>query len=101
MVIRVCAAFEFSAMLYSIGRCNPSWITLGWGKACEFYPKWLNHNYMKTYRLVTKTGVLMVKAETATVGDGNKIIFFWEGETVVAAFNVDEIVGFVQVDYIG
>jgi hypothetical protein len=56
---------------------------------------------MKTYRVVTKSAVLMVKAETATVGDGNKIIFFWEGESVVAAFNVDEIIGFVQVENIG
>jgi len=56
---------------------------------------------MKTYRVVTKSAVLMVKADVVTVGDGNKIIFFWEKEDVIAAFNVDEIVGFVQVENIG
>ena len=56
---------------------------------------------MNTYRVMTISTSLSVKAETATVGDGNKIIFFWEGETVVAAFNVDEIVGFVQVENMG
>lgn len=56
---------------------------------------------MKTYRVMTKSTSLSIKAETATVGDGSKIIFFWEGETVVAAFNVDEIVGFVQVENMG
>jgi hypothetical protein len=56
---------------------------------------------MKTYRVLTKNSALTIKAETATVGDGNKIIFFWEGETVIAAFNVDEIVGFVQVENLG
>ncbi|MGH7972867.1 MAG: hypothetical protein ACREIC_29485 [Limisphaerales bacterium] len=53
---------------------------------------------MKTYRVLTKTGVVLVKADSATVGDANKLIFFWENEIVIAAFNVDEICGFVQVD---
>jgi hypothetical protein len=56
---------------------------------------------MKTYRVMAKNDVIMVKADTVTVGDGNKIIFFWEKESVIAAFNVDEIYGFVQVENIG
>ncbi len=53
---------------------------------------------MKTYRVITKTEVILVKADSATVGDANKLIFFWDNEVLIAAFNVDEIYGFVQVD---
>jgi hypothetical protein len=56
---------------------------------------------MKTYRVITKTEVILVKADSATIGDANKLIFFWDNEVLIAAFNVDEIYGFIQVDNLG
>jgi hypothetical protein len=57
---------------------------------------------MKTYRIMLKGGgVAVVKAEEQSMGEGDRVLYFWQGGKVVSAFNMNEIVGFIQAENIG
>jgi hypothetical protein len=57
---------------------------------------------MKTYRIILKGGgVALVKAEEQSMGEGDRVLYFWQNDKVVSAFNMNEIVGFIQVENIG
>jgi len=57
---------------------------------------------MNTYRIMLKSGgAAVIKADEQSMGDGDRVLYFWQGEKVVAAFNMNEIVGFVQTENIG
>ena len=43
----------------------------------------------------------MVKADDQSVAEGGRILYFWEGEKVVSAFNMEEIVGFIKAENVG
>jgi hypothetical protein len=51
---------------------------------------------VKNYRIILKSGsAAMVKADEQSMGDADRVLYFWQDEKVVAAFNMNEIVGFV------
>jgi len=56
---------------------------------------------MKSFRVIFKGGgVLVVKAAEQTMSEGDRVLYFWENDKVVAGFNMGEIVGFSQVENI-
>ena len=56
---------------------------------------------MKTYRIILKSGSLVVvKAQEQTMGENDRVLYLWQDDKVVAAFNMNEIVGCVQADNI-
>jgi hypothetical protein len=47
---------------------------------------------MKSYRVILKGGgVLVIKAAEQTMGEGDRVLYFWENDKVVAGFNMNEI----------
>jgi hypothetical protein len=57
---------------------------------------------MRTYQIITKTGTFLVKADNFTVVGSDKVLYFHIRATAtsVAAFNLDELIGCIQVDHI-